>query len=150
MMARTEKTWRDMILFKPKLRTCIKYKTLYGTEEYVKCLMSRKQRCILAQFRSGTLPLKIETGRWQNLPIPERVCLVCAEDVEDEFNFLCFCNKYKDIRENLYNTAASRNISFASLSNEDKFMYLMKFENVEVAKFLIRAYEVRKGQLYCT
>ena len=100
MTARREKSRIDTILFKPKLRTYIKYKTLFGTEEYAKCLMSRKQRCILAQFRSGTLPLKIETGRWQNLPIPERVCLVCAEDaVEDEFLFLCICTKYKDIRE---------------------------------------------------
>ncbi len=28
-------------------------------------------------------------------------------------------------------------------------MYLMKYEHVKVIKFLIRAYEVRKGQLYC-
>ena len=48
----------------------------------------------------------------------------------------------------MYNKAVSRNVSFASLSNEDKFMYFMKFKNVEVAKFLIRAYEVTKGQLY--
>ena len=86
MAARTGKTCRDTILFKPKLRTYMKYKIpLFGTEEYVKYRMSRKQRCILAQFRTGTLPPKIETGHWQNLPIPERVCLVCAEDaVKDE------------------------------------------------------------------
>ncbi len=96
------------------------------------------------------IPLKI--GRWQNLPIPERECLVCAEDAaEDEFHFFCcICKKHKDISEGLYNKAVSRNVSFASLSNDDKIIYLMKFENVEVAKFLIRAYEVRNGQLYCT
>ncbi len=77
MTARTEKTWRDTILFKPKLRTYMKYKTLFGTEEYVKCLMSRKQRSILTQFRS--------------LLIPELVCLVYAEDaIVDEFNFFAF------------------------------------------------------------
>ena len=64
--------------------------------------------------------------------------------VEDEFHFLCICNKSKDIREGLYNKFVSRNVSFASLSNEDKFIYLMKFENVEVAKFFVRAYEVEK------
>ncbi len=141
MTARTEMTWRDTILFMPNIRTYMKYKSLFGTEEYVKCLMSHKQRCILSQFRSGTLPLKIVTERWQNLPVPERVCL-CAED--NEFHFLCICKKYKDIRESLYNKTVSRNVPFASLSNEDKVMYIMKFENVEVAKFLIRAYEIRK------
>ncbi len=34
MTPRTEKTWRDTILFKPKFRTYIQYKTLFGTEEY--------------------------------------------------------------------------------------------------------------------
>ncbi len=34
--------------------------------------------------------------------------------------------------ESVYYKAASRNISFDSSSNEDKFVYRMKFENVEV------------------
>ncbi len=49
--------------------------------------------------------------------------------------FLCVCKKYKDIRESLYNNTVSRNVDFASLSSEDKFMYLMKFQNVEVDNF---------------
>ncbi len=73
------------------------------------------------------------------------MCLVCDEDVvEDEFHFLCICNRYNDIRESLYKKADSRNISFASLSNEDKFMYLMKFENVEVANFSLEHTKLEK------
>ncbi len=90
------------ILLKPKLRTYIKYKTRFRTEEFAKCLLRRKHRCILAQFRSGTLPLQIETVRWQNLPIPERLCLVCAEDaVENDFHFISVCKKHKDMRDKL-------------------------------------------------
>ena len=38
------------------------------------------------QFRSGILPLRIETGRWKNESIEGRVCLVCEENiVKDEY-----------------------------------------------------------------
>ncbi len=44
---------------------------------------------ILAQIRSGILPLRIETGLWKNDSIEDRVCLVCDENiVEDEYHFL--------------------------------------------------------------
>ncbi len=37
--------------------------------------------------------------------------------------------KTKDVKESFYNKVVSRNVAFASLSNEDKFMHVMKFEN---------------------
>ncbi len=45
---------------------------------------------ILSQFRLGILPLRIETGHWENESIEDRVCLVCEENfAEDEYHFLC-------------------------------------------------------------
>ncbi len=85
---------------------------------------------------------KITIYDGKNLPTPDRVCLMCAEGaVEDEFNFLCVCKKYEDIRKSLYNKTASRNVVLVSLSNEDKFM--LKFENVPIegTEFLIMVYK---------
>ena len=40
------------------------------------------------QFKSGTISLRIESGRWQGKPLEERLCLVCNRGiVEDEFPF---------------------------------------------------------------
>ena len=50
------------------------------------------------------------------------------------FIFFAFVKKYKAIRECLYNKAVSRNVSFASLSNEDKFMYLMNLKMLRSLK----------------
>ncbi len=52
------------------------------------------------QFSSGTMPLRIETGRWQGKPLAERLCLICNRGiVEDAFHFLCECQTYNALRE---------------------------------------------------
>ena len=39
------------------------------------------------------LPLRIETGRFRNLPVEQRICELCELDmVEDEVHFLCTCS----------------------------------------------------------
>ncbi len=46
-----------------------------------------------AQIRIGILPLHIETERFRNAKVEEKVCQVCNNgDVENEFNFVCICN----------------------------------------------------------
>ena len=50
--------------------------------------MSRQTRSLFDQFRHGILPLKIETGRFKNLYIEERICELCElEVVESEYIF---------------------------------------------------------------
>ncbi len=50
-------------------------------------------------YRCGILPLEIETGRWQNKPVEERICKVCESDeVENEFHFIFSCTLYNNIR----------------------------------------------------
>ena len=53
--------------------------------------MSRKYRGSLAKFRSGTAPIKIETGRYQNLDLSEPVFFHCASCIEDEEHVLMVC-----------------------------------------------------------
>ncbi len=50
---------------KPNLRTCIKFKDTFITEEYTKHCNSRCKRSLLAQFRIGILPIGTETGRFK-------------------------------------------------------------------------------------
>ena len=79
----------------------IMFKNVFKTEPYVMMYMSRLQRSLMAQ-----LPLKIETGGFQNvkdtntgqyrkLKVSERVCDVCKNDhVENEILFVCNCESY--------------------------------------------------------
>ena len=111
--------------------------------------MSRQQRSLLAKFRGGVLPLHVETGRWQNTPWENRICRVCNQNcVEDEFHFLCICESYNLHRNVLFHRVTVKNADFATFSDEDKFIYLMQFENKEVARYLELAYDQRKTYIY--
>jgi hypothetical protein len=62
---------------KDKLRTYNMFKWNYESEEYVQKNFNRKMRSLIAQFRSGILPLQIEVGRFRNIPVENRVCFSC-------------------------------------------------------------------------
>ena len=42
----------------------------------------------LLKFRTSNHYLPIETGRWNNSPVDHRTCILCNNDIEDEFHYL--------------------------------------------------------------
>ncbi len=58
--------WLNDIQLKPKLRTYILFKNEYSTQEYVNICKPRQDRSLLAQIRSGTLPVHVEMGRFRD------------------------------------------------------------------------------------
>ena len=73
----------------PKLRTYVMFKTSYSPEKYVLLNLKRNERSMLAQFRCGILPLRIETGRYVGEKPEDRLCKMCERQlIEDEMHFL--------------------------------------------------------------
>ncbi len=137
------------IVFKPKLKTYRAFKSTFVTDSYLKSFLTRHERLVLAQFRSGILPLNIETGRWHSTPVEERLCLVCKLGiVEDEFHFLCECICYSILLHCLFKSISSAYEDFENLPIQEKFAHMLKYDNVKVAKYLIKALNYRKGILY--
>ena len=57
-----------------KLRTYRLFKAEYGAEHYnVESILSRNNR----NARCGVAPLRIETGRFERLPVEDRFCFHC-------------------------------------------------------------------------
>ena len=72
-----------------KLRTYKLFKQRYETELYATNIYDKGHRSALAKFRSGTAPIRLETGRYEGLSIEERLCQVCdMHVVEDEKHVL--------------------------------------------------------------
>ena len=59
-----QENWSLNIPIKPKLRTYKLYKDKVLLEKYF--LIPKHQRSVIAKFRSGSLPLAIEIGRYKN------------------------------------------------------------------------------------
>jgi regulator of RNase E activity RraB len=55
----------------------------------------------------------IETGRFENLRIEERICCFCSDFIED---VLLNCPFYDDVRENLFNVAKSYTVDLSLIS----------------------------------
>ena len=62
-------------------------------------LLEKKYWCPLIQFRLTNHNLPIETGRWKNVTIQNRICPLCNNfDIGDEFHYICTCTFFKNER----------------------------------------------------
>ena len=140
--------WKQQTQSKAKLRTYRGFKTEWQPEPYVMYCKQRGLRALLAQFRLGILPLKIEIGRFDNTPLNERTCFNCVETVEDENHFILDCPLYNKEREVLLQKAVTNNLHFREMRSEDKFNYLVDKMWKDTSFFLSNAWQQRQNALY--
>ena len=96
--AREIQTWKDSLQKKPKLRLYRTLKSDLRRESYLALPLESRRR--LTELRCGTHCLRIETGRWENEAVEERVCKVCVcGPIEDEVHVLLECYPYQKLRE---------------------------------------------------
>ena len=113
---------------------------------YVSMNIPKYHRSLLAQFRCGILPIRIETGRYRGEPVSDRLCTLCSQDnVEDEYHFLLHCLKYSSLRTDFFN-----NIGYVSsplMSDLDCIKFLLTNFPRQTAKFINSAYMYRQSLL---
>ena len=130
----------------PKLRTYRLYKCSFGCEKYVSLNLEKYERSLLCQFRSGILPLRIETGRYVGETQDERLCKLCGgEQIEDECHFLFDCQLYDDLRANAFSDMFSIN---TNTSAAQRLAYMMTNQTRKLAKFIVRSYLQRRSKLF--
>ena len=142
--------WKSEVVNIPKLRTYCKFKEVYEVEPYVTSVMNRGHRSLLAQFRSGILPLRIETGRYQDLPVEFRICLMCEEEVcEDEIHFIFSCNCYENLRTKLFDQILPVYPNFLEFSVSEKLSKMMDRQFIKhTAGYIWNAYTKRRRAMY--
>ena len=69
--------WYSNITTKSKLRSYCEFKSLLVPEKYLFCIPYFHKRRALSRLRCSDHPLRIETGRWSNIPPNERFCELC-------------------------------------------------------------------------
>ena len=142
--------WEQAIRSMPKLRTYCDIKATYNTEPYVKILLNRSHRSTIAQFRTGILPLRVETGRYQHIPPEDRLCLLCDLNVvEDEYHMLYSCKCYDRLRRDLFEKVKLQILNFEILLNKEKTCILMQENFIKyTAEFIFEAMRIRRNVLY--
>ena len=143
MMKYTAK-WLEDIHAKPKLRTYCQFKTEYECEKYVGYDLSKSQRSLCAQFRSGILPLHVETGRYTGTELDQRLCEYCElGEIEDETHFLLYCPFYHDLRKTLFDK-----VHVDMSLDSDWVKYLFDNHMFAISNFIHNAWSRRKSATY--
>ena len=134
----------------PKLRTYIMFKEHFEIEPYLKNVINRGHRSSIAQLRAGILPLAIETGRFQNVPLEQRLCKLCTLDlIEDEVHLLFVCPIYVNFRNVLFLKANEIEPNFELLNTNQKLKFLMSANLVKyTAKFIFDSISLRRTLFY--
>ena len=79
-----------------KLRTYCTFKNQFEAEKYCKLILPKRHRSALCKFRCGVAPLRLETGRYEGLPVNRRICPFCFQSgidtIETEGHVLLVCS----------------------------------------------------------
>ena len=110
---------------KNKLRTYNTFKSKFVSEPYVYMIMPKGDRSAYAQFRCGTAPIKIETGRYEGLPVEQRMCPLCHSAVEDELHVLIECPMYNELRGQWFQDLSQLDCSIFCLSKVELLKVLL-------------------------
>ena len=94
------------------------------TNHYCKIIMPKCHRSAFAKFRCGVAPLRLETGRYEGLPVNERMCPFCRVYVENETHVIINCQTYECVRESLFQTAVRVCPDLNHLTDEEKMIFL--------------------------
>uniref|UniRef100_A0A8C1GFK0 Reverse transcriptase n=1 Tax=Cyprinus carpio TaxID=7962 RepID=A0A8C1GFK0_CYPCA len=101
---KAHEAWYSSVLENNKLNIISQCKSSLIQESYIASMYNMQLVRPLFLFRCSTHHLAIETGRWSNTPIAERICSYCKltsniSVIEDEKHFLYDCSLYKDLRK---------------------------------------------------
>ena len=112
-----------------KLRTRKLCKTDYIAEDYCKSFIPISHRSAISRLRCGVAPIRIETGRFENLEVSQRLCRFC-NFVEDEIHVILHCDADNDLRNILITKASSLFPTFNNLTENDKMKFLFSHPNM--------------------
>ena len=139
--------WPNQVQNKPKLRFYKRFKKEPNVEDYIKLNMNCMQRSYMCQLRLGILPIAIEIGRYKSIPINERFCMICNQNlVEDEIHLLFYCNEYDAERKSWFRDI-DLDISMIHEVNDCLLEYIFMFPR-QTAKFVCDIMEKRRTLLY--
>ena len=98
----------------------------------------------------GILPLGLETGRFTDVPLENRLCCIC-EDVflDDEYHFFLYCEALKDTRSKYFEGQTFLEDVADPTDKVEICKLLMNSHNLRhTARFLEEMYDRRLKLLY--
>ena len=88
----------------------------------------------------GNLPLKVETGRYLNIPREQRLCTTCNV-LDDEVRFIIECDRHTKYRNMILN-----NINIDGLTKDETFLSIcINISLKHLENFIIKGLITRRN-----
>ena len=110
------------------------FKTSLEYESYLD-ILPKSLRFFFCRLRLSVHPLHIQTGRYarNNVVRNQRYCQCCnSNDIEDEFNFVCVCSSFTDIKKKYIKKC------YYIRPSVFKYLQLLQSRNVCLLKILLK------------
>ena len=138
-----QQAFADIKRVDSKLRTYSRFKLEPGFENYLDEIHV-KERTALTKLRLSNHLLMIEKGRHLNISRDQRFCPFCPNIIENEKHFLTRCPQYRHLREELFNQVKTVIPQIHNRCDDQKFLNLMSSFPNHVARFSLKAMELRE------
>ena len=140
--------WNQTLQQSQKLSFYCTIKDDYSPSPYLVLTRKNPSRKALVTFRISSHQLRIETGRYENIPRNERICHFCTSNkIEDENHFLLDCKAYSQIRDIFFSKLETKIPDFKSLSHDTLISLLMNSSdyliNCQLVSFISQCFELR-------
>jgi hypothetical protein len=125
-------TWRNNISQSSRGNTYELFKEKLNFENYFN-IIPEKLWTVIIKFRTSNHYLPIETGRWNNVLLEDRLCALCDEHtIGDEFHYLFSCKYFRNAR------LESLHPHYYTRPNIYKFRELMASKKISTLKKLAK------------
>ena len=133
-----------------KLRT---FKEIFDDQDYkgiVYTPLTRRQRSLVIELKIGILSLGLEKGRFTNVPLEYRLCLICDDDLLDnEYHFLLYCEALVETRSKFFGDNTFLEDVEDPTDPAELCKLLLNSHNLKkTARFLEEMYRIRQSKLY--
>ena len=138
--------WNHTLQHSQKLNFYYKIKMNYSPSVYLDLTRKNPSRKTLVKLRISSHKLRIETGRYDNIPRDERLSNLCnCNKIEGETHFLLDCQRFSSIRD-MFVSKLEPKIPFLRLqSHESLLSHLMNstdyFINIKLISFMSTCFE---------
>lgn len=78
-------------------------KTKFEQSRYLSIISAYYCKRFLS-FRTRNHRLPVEVGRWRSIPLQNRLCTYCTDDIGDEFHFILVCKHFQEQRSKYIHT----------------------------------------------
>ena len=104
-------------------------------------------RSAYAKFRTGVSPLRVKTGRYEQIELERRVYFNCDTQVESEEHVLTQFPVYDDLRTPLYDRMSKYIHNFESKGDTDKLFCILGSDVIPVMRASAKIYDILIRQL---